>query len=618
MRRAWKGFLLALVAIPLNAWFLAYIWIWGQSHPTTVSLFYNVVGPLFLLALLNQALRRFLPRISLGPSDMLLLYAALCTASAVTGLDWLQPLISLLPHAFWFARPENRWAERFWPYLPKFAVVSDLRALEGYYDVGYSFWEPRHILAWLPAVAFWSLLTFLLVAGMLCLSVILRREWTERIKMAYPVLEVPRLLILKPQSILRSKALWAGIGVAMLMDTVNGLHYKYPIVPSFGGWLFDISQFFTTRPWNAIGWTPLALYPFAVGLAYFIPLELSFSCWVFYFVYKIQRIVGAALGYSPEPYFPYAKEQGFGAFLMLAFLSVFVSRKVLASALRQVLRLRPRTSEAKALLGFVVCFLALAVCGRALGLPWPASVAFFAIYYALSLAVSRIRAELGSPVHDLHFAGPDEMIPKLVGPRAFDVRALLGFTLLFGFNRAYRGHPMPHQLESFKLAQEGGIAPAVVTCAVLLGASYGIVWGFVTLLSASYRHWGPVGYAWWPYNRLQNWLAGEVNPSWQSALAIALGAGFTYLLMFLTFRFTWWPLHPVGYAVSGSWSINVFWLSIFFAWMAKFAILRYGGLDVHRRASPFFAGLIIGEFLMGTFWSILGWATHQGMYNFLP
>ena len=42
---------------------------------------------------------------------------------------------------------------------------------------------------------------------------------------------------------------------------------------------------------------------------------------------------------------------------------------------------------------------------------------FFGIYYAISTAVTRMRAELGSPVHDLHFIGPDEMMPRIFGTR---------------------------------------------------------------------------------------------------------------------------------------------------------------------------------------------------------
>lgn len=620
MRDAWRGLAIALLAIPANAFFLAGNWQWWQSHPTTISLYYNVVGPMFVLVLLNKALKALVGRRALRPPDLLFLYAALTTASALSDHDWLRPIASLIPHAFWFSDAANMWRERICPYLPQFALLSHRETLRGFYDVGENFWQAKYLLPWLRPIGFWALFTLLLVGGMLCLSVVLRREWTERIRMAYPVVEVPRLLILKPSSMVRSKVFWAGFAVALVADTFNGLHFWNPIWPSFGGGrLFNIGPLFTERPWNAIGWTPIALYPFAVGLAYFIPLELSFSCWFFYLVFKWQKIVAAMMGYTPtELHFPYTREQGLAAFLVIAALSVWVSRGTFKAAFLSLLRLRLRGEEPVAALFLLISFGGLLAIGRAIGLPWWANFLAFTVYFGISIAVSRIRAELGSPVHDLHFTGPDEMFPRFFGVNAFSKRALGGLTMFFAFNRAHRGHPMPNQLEAFKLAQEGKIAPKVVVWAVLLGATYGFVWGFLMFLHVSYRYAGNTGFGWEPYSRFDRWLIQGSGPNLPSIVAFFLGGAFTYFLYLMLTRFPWWPFHPVGYAVAGSWSINVFWLSIFMAWLCKFGILRYGGLRVHREISPFFAGLIVGEFLMGTFWAILGNALHRGMYNFLP
>ncbi len=82
-------------------------------------------------------------------------------------------------------------------------------------------------------------------------------------------------------------------------------------------------------------------------------------------------------------------------------------------------------------------------------------------------------------------------------------------------------------------------------------------------------------------------------------------------------RFIWWRLHPAGYAVSGTWAMNEFWLSIFVSWLAKAIILRFGGLKSHRQAIPFFLGMLLGDFVIGGAWSILGIALHRSMYVFL-
>ena len=45
----------------------------------------------------------------------------------------------------------------------------------------------------------------------------------------------------------------------------------------------------------------------------------------------------------------------------------------------------------------------------------PITISFFVLYYAISIAVTRMRAELGTPVHDLHYSGPDEILTRTIG-----------------------------------------------------------------------------------------------------------------------------------------------------------------------------------------------------------
>ena len=43
---------------------------------------------------------------------------------------------------------------------------------------------------------------------------------------------------------------------------------------------------------------------------------------------------------------------------------------------------------------------------------------------------------------------------------------------------------------------------------------------------------------------------------------------------------------------------------------------KYGGLKVHRKATPFFLGLILGEFTMGSIWNIFGIILNVPIYHF--
>ena len=74
-----------------------------------------------------------------------------------------------------------------------------------------------------------------------------------------------------------------------------------------------------------------------------------------------------------------------------------------------------------------------------------------------------------------------------------------------------------------------------------------------------------------------------------------IGAVGMSVLTFLKYRLTWWPLHPIGFALAGTGtSVRYTVFSVFLAWVIKFIILRIGGAMLYRRYRPFFLGVLIG------------------------
>src|SRR5262249_5188000 len=140
-----------------------------------------------------------------------------------------------------------------------------------------------------------------------------------------------------------------------------------------------------------------------------------------------------------------------------------------------------------AVFGAIGGFAFLTVFSYLAGMPvWMAGL-FFVIYFAIAVSVTRMRAELGPPTHDLHFIGPDLSLHTQFGARALSENTMGVFTLYYWFNRAYRCHPMPHQLEGFKMAQAGNTSPRGVLWAMMLAALVGIVATFWVTLHVSYR-----------------------------------------------------------------------------------------------------------------------------------
>jgi hypothetical protein len=46
--------------------------------------------------------------------------------------------------------------------------------------------------------------------------------------------------------------------------------------------------------------------------------------------------------------------------------------------------------------------------------------------------------------------------------------------------------------------------------------------------------------------------------------------------------------------------------------------MRYGGISLFTKMRYFFVGLIMGDFLMGGTWAIIGFFTETGGYQVLP
>jgi hypothetical protein len=118
------------------------------------------------------------------------------------------------------------------------------------------------------------------------------------------------------------------------------------------------------------------------------------------------------------------------------------------------------------------------------------------------------------------------------------------------------------------------------------------------------------------YDNLTGWIKSPQNGKFSEFMAICVGAGIAVLLQWLRVRLPWWPLHPLAFAVTSSWEINLVWGPLFLAWIFKSIILRYGGRGGFQRALPFFIGLMLGQFSVGSLWNIYGIARGLPTYQF--
>ncbi len=633
-----RAILVGAALLPVNAWWLVRVEMASSGsargttangpYPSSLSLFANVICALALLTFANAAVKRFRPRWALAQAELLIIYVMLTIGTCLTSIDFLDVLVPMLGHAARYATPANNWDSLFVSSMPRWLRVADPAAVKGWYEGSSDPWSWAILRAWLPALAIWGAVAFALLGVMLCLNTLLRVQWTQSERLSYPVIELPMEMTDERTPFYRRPAMWAGFAVAGGISLLNGWSVLAPGVPSVPIKAVDIAPWFPNPPWNAMGWTPLAFYPFAIGLGFLLPADMLFSSWFFALAWRGERVLSAFYGLQQtRPNFPYVNEQSFGAYMAVAVLALWGARKHLATMALAAWHGRrgeddpmsPRAALAGAALGFGALWAFFAVAG----LPfWLAPVALL-IYIAIAVACTRMRAELGPPAHDLHNGGPDAILTACLGTRMFSPQAMAALTWFYWFNRAYRSIAMPYQMEAFKMAERRGVAMRWMAAALVVAAVVGIASGLAMLyampfrLGAEARMASHVTYfGWEAHNRLAGWVASPRDTDVPAVGAIGVGALLTLLLQAGRMRFGWWPFHPLGFAISGSFSMSTLWLPMAIAWVCKVSVMRYGGLRLYRSAMPFFLGLMLGDYAFGCAWPMVGWLLDANTYSY--
>ena len=238
---------------------------------------------------------------------------------------------------------------------------------------------------------------------------------------------------------------------------------------------------------------------------------------------------------------------------------------------------------------------------------------FFLIYFPMVIGVTRIRAEIGPPLHQLIFVDPGRTMSIFLGTRRLGPANLTGLTFLYPFVRCFRAQPMPSELEAFRLAERTRIGYRQLLTGMILAIVVGIFITFWAYLHIMYkmgagskaRGW-LVYMGWETFNRLQTWLVHPHDPKGAEMGVIGASFLFTVFLMVMKIRFLWWPLHPGGYVLITGTGMAGLWFPIFLSWAAKATVLKIGGVKLYRKAVPFFLGLILGDYTIGCVWSLIG------------
>jgi hypothetical protein len=636
---AWRAALLGALLIPPSALFGVYSYTIVQAiHWSQQSLKCGPIFVLCLLTLLNLAVRRLARRFAFSQAELLLVYAMLVTSTAVGGIGMVQFFVTGLPAPYYFASASNHWRELF-PYIPAVLTPHDPDVIREFFRGNTTMYRLAVLSDWAIPVAVWVGLLMLLYVTTLSVNALLRQRWIDGERLTFPLVFLPLEMTRGGGEALfwRDRRMWAGFALAGLLESIDYLNYLFPAFPYIQLKAYRLEPYLADRPWNGAGTLAVAFYPFMVGIAFLLSLDVSFSCWFFYLLVKVQMVLATALGWgegsagpmAARP--PYIGEQGAGAFLGVALFALWAARRHLRATFRAALRhgrrepgewLSYRSAWIGAVGGFGGVVLLLSVLGMS---SWLAAL-LIGLYLLFLVTLTRIVTEAGAGWHFGPNFNPHALIFSSFGQTGFGPRDLTMLAYTYWIDQDYRDNPMPHQLEAMKMGAAASITARALVGALLLAALLGALAAFWANLHIYYeygaataksRPWiTSVGQA--PFRALRTWLDTPRFPDFSFVGGMSMGLGIVGLLGFARQQFAGWPLHPLGYAIANTNSMDYMWMPFLIAWAVKTVILRYGGMRLYRAALPFFLGLILGDYVIPTLWAIYGTASGRQMYMAFP
>ena len=638
-----RAFLIGLITIPLLVFWIEYTEIVSQGADlASTSLLTAAVSLLLAMLLLNGVLRKIGPRFAFSQQELLAVYAMNASSIGICSIGGMQFLVNTLTGPAYYTTPQNGWSA--WTYLIRKWATPDPAVIKDYYAGNTSFFTAQHMSGWVTPVIVWTVFVFLMLFTMYSLSTLLRKQWVEREKLAFPICVLPMEITQNGGAtpLFRNRLMWSGFWITCLLESLSTLHYSWnPNVPFLplksGDPGNNLSQLMTSPPWNGMGALNMSFHPMGIGLSFFMPTDLSFSCWFFYVLTRLENVSAVVLGFrtpgSAMARFPYPNEQAAGGFLGIAIMSLVFAWPALKRAFKAAFtrsgsdedRTEPM-SYRSAVLGILVCFAALVTFGTALGLSWYIGVLFFGIFLLTALAYARMRAEAGFPWLFAPYSPSESILIDDGGTSNYTAPAFVAFATLRWFDNDYRNVAMPYQLEAMKMTEGTRLNPRHLTTCILIGIVVATLASWISIL-AIYYHYGAASAhvnSWrtWkgqePFADVQTWI-GSHKPTDLPALAwTGVGLGITVLLSVLRARFVWWPFHPIGFAVANTGTLDWLFMPTLLGWACKVLVVRYGGLAGYRQALPFFIGLVLGDYAISAFWALISLATGMPGYRTFP
>ncbi|MBT3603043.1 MAG: hypothetical protein HN521_08245, partial [Candidatus Latescibacteria bacterium] len=411
-------------------------------------------------------------------------------------------------------------------------------------------------------------------------------------------------------SFIHSPLFWLGFSASIFGILWNIISYFNPTFPMFP-WRFESVSF--GRDFQVIR---MNLYWPIVGFSYFINLDVSFSICFFYlmavieegmlnrFGVKISEPNFAGTGFIPVGW------QMMGVWFVVVGWGMWVARTHLRDVFRKAFRGDENVDDSDELLSYRSAVFGLlgglfymACWFYASGMALWVVVVFLVVMMVVYIGISRIIAETGV-ITIRAVMIPQTFIMFTFGTSRLSAQTMVALGMTFGWCGDMKTTLIPALTHSVKLFDTIRDYKRQLVWALVLAMGVGILVSFWYTISMGYEA-GAGNYgsqisgslARGPWDFVVKYTKDPVDPDWRKMAFLVGGMALAAILYFLRYRYTWWPLHPLGLAAGPAYPVTNVIFPIFLGWLAKFAILRFGGSKAYRGARPFFLGLIMGYYI---------------------
>ncbi len=611
--------------------------------------------------------------------ELVIIWSMLSIAIGVASIDIAQKMPPMIAGPLYYASDENHYEDLFLPHIAPWLAPQDPLAVKGMFESsarGVPWGE------WMTPLVAWSLFFLVAYWVMLSGVALFQKQWVHHERLLFPLVVVPLQVLDRPDRghvfnrFFRNKLVWLGIALGMLPHIYTGLHDYFPKIPQADVFLWGtrVFQGGLARPWTPLNSLLIGILPLIIGLSFLLTREISFSLWAFYLLGKVEAIIGTGLGIaglrtatSPDA-FPFPSLQTAGAYLGLAAVSIWVARKGLGEAVGRALGRAPGLVRAASsrgagragvspapgamagatpalpashgdagslgaglprqwyIIGGAVGFILLVVFCVAAGMPVGPALVMLVLSFVYLLAMTRLVAEAGMP----WCAEPDfrghHWVMALFPSGSLRAPQIVATGMMLTFSHDLRIAPMPRLMQSFKMTDVTGTRNRDLIAAIGLTLAIALPVSLWALMKDSYLHGGIaintyrfVSLARQPglfMEKAHNTMRPFVDLP--TLAIISYGTAKLLLLNLLRTYYLWWPLHPVGYAMSFVTYLHKEWFSVLLGWAMQTLIIRYGGHKGYQVARPLFLGLILGAMIAGGFWLVLdgftGLRDHKILY----